>query len=161
MDYLKIGKATDLTGTDRTIYRLLEILPGSLSWITLIGLSVLSYFKPVWVAVFVIAFDVYWLLLVVYLGIHLVSSFKKMKANTAIDWRKACQDLKPEDILTKKFSNWTDVLHMVVLPTYNESEEVVSPTIQAIVDEGYPSDRIIIVYALEARGGEAANKRLN
>ncbi|MBU4347401.1 hypothetical protein KKF23_02485, partial [Patescibacteria group bacterium] len=64
MDYLKIGKATDLEGKDRKLYRAFEILPGSLSWATLLILLVMSYFKPVWVAYFIIAFDVYWLLLV-------------------------------------------------------------------------------------------------
>ena len=29
---LHIGRASDLTGTDRTLYRVFEILPGALAW---------------------------------------------------------------------------------------------------------------------------------
>ena len=81
MDYLKIGKADELIGRDRKIYRALEIMPGALSWVTLLGLLILSYFKPVFVAFFIIAFDVYWLLLVLFLGIHLIVSYRKLKKN--------------------------------------------------------------------------------
>ena len=59
MDYLKIGKATDLKGSNYRLYRALEIFPGFLSWVTLLGLAVLAYFQPVWVAVVVILFDIY------------------------------------------------------------------------------------------------------
>ncbi len=31
-EYFKIGKATELSGRDRRLYRVLEILPGFLSW---------------------------------------------------------------------------------------------------------------------------------
>jgi hypothetical protein len=61
LDYLKISKATDLQGKDRRLYRMLEMLPGVLSWGTIIGLVVLSATAPVGTAVFVILFDVYWL----------------------------------------------------------------------------------------------------
>jgi hypothetical protein len=48
MKYLKISKATDLTDiNDRRLYRFLEILPGFLSWATLIILMVFSAVKPV------------------------------------------------------------------------------------------------------------------
>ena len=43
VDYLKIGRATDLTGWERRLYRLLEIIPGLLSWVTLLTLIILSY----------------------------------------------------------------------------------------------------------------------
>ena len=44
MDYLKIGKATQLEGKDRKLYRFLEIFPGLLSWGTLLLLIIFSYF---------------------------------------------------------------------------------------------------------------------
>jgi hypothetical protein len=62
-DYLKVGKAPELTGRDRVLYRFLEMVPGVLSWGLLLLLAVMSYFKPVWVAYFIIVFDVYWLLI--------------------------------------------------------------------------------------------------
>ena len=90
IEYLKIGSSRDLKGGDYRLYRFLEILPGFLSWSTLLVLIVFSYFKPVMVAYIIIAFDVYWLLLVVFLGIHLISAYTKYKKNTKIDWFKKC-----------------------------------------------------------------------
>jgi hypothetical protein len=53
MDYLKVGRAEDLTGRDKIFYRSLEILPATLSWLTLLLLLIFSYFRPEWVAYFI------------------------------------------------------------------------------------------------------------
>lgn len=156
MDYLKIGKATDLEGRERSLYRFFEILPGSLSWATLIGLIILSYFNPVFVAYFIIAFDVYWLLLVIYLGIHLVASYREMKFNTRINWE---EKIKTIDYKDAKIKNWEELIHLVVFPTYNESLDVIRPSFEGIINDGYPTDRMIVVLALEERGGEEAIER--
>ncbi len=113
-NYLKIGKATELVGQDRKLYRLLEIMPGFLSLLTLLGLLVLSYIKPVFAAYFLIAFDVYWLLLVIYLGIHLIISFRKLKRNLKIDWKDKCDNLKPPK-LKQRFS-CRDIYHLIYCP---------------------------------------------
>ena len=96
MNYLKIGKATDLSGKEKKLYRKLEMLPAFLSWTTLIGLIILSYFFPVKVAFFVIAFDVYWLLLVIFLAIHLIVAYRKMQKNVKVNWEEKCRSLESE-----------------------------------------------------------------
>lgn len=165
MDYLKIGKATHLEGRDRKLYRFLEILPGALAWLTLLFLLIFSYFKPVWVSFFIIAFDVYWLLLVIYLGLHLVASYCKLKKNMKVDWRKKCINLnkKSKDAasnsLIKKGKSWQEVVHLVILPTYNESLEVVRGCFEGIINDNYPLDKIIVVLAIEERAGETAQSR--
>lgn len=151
-EYLKIGKASELSGRDRTLYRFLEILPGSLSWITLLGLLVLSYFFPVFVAFFMIAFDIYWLLLVIYLAIHLLSSYWQMQKNKNIDWQGECIKLEQNN------KNWRDIIHLVILPFAFENLDVIRPTIQAIHDSGYPLDKMILVLAAEERAGESARQ---
>jgi len=149
--YLKIGKASELAGKDRKLYRFLEIIPGFLSWGTLLGLLILSYFFPVFVAFFMIAFDIYWLLLVVYLSIHLLSSYQQMQKNKKIDWRLECE---------KKFKennkDWREIVHLVILPYAFESLNVIKPTIEAIYNSGYPLDKIILVLAAEERAGVKA-----
>ena len=92
-DYLKIGKATELEGNDYKLYRGLEMVPGILSLGTLVILIVFSYFKPVWVAYFLIAFDVYWLLQVIYLAMYLISSYRKVQRNIKVDWKKLILEL--------------------------------------------------------------------
>jgi len=156
MDYLKIGRADELSGKDYKLYRILEIFPGFLSWLTLFLLTVLSFVFPVYIAFFIIAFDVYWLLLVLYLGIHLASSYIKMKKNIKFDWQKKCQNLGSIDIKTKsgiKKLNWEDLLQIVIFPAYNESYEVINTSIQSIINGKYPSKNIVLVLTIEERGG--------
>lgn len=159
MDYLKIGKAIELSGADKRLYRFFEIVPGFLSWFTLIILIILSYLKPVLIAYFIIAFDIYWLLLVFFLGIHLVISFKRLQENVKINWQDKCRNLKKEEIKNDKINNWEDVVHLIIFPTYNEGLDVIRPSIQSIVDNGYSRENMIVVLAVEERGGPEAQER--
>jgi len=170
--YLKIGKATELLGKDRVLYRILEIFPGFLSLGTLIGLIILSYFKPVIAACFIIAFNIYWLLLVLYLSIYLIISYRKMQKNIKIDWKEKCYNLvqqpvckidennnKINDCLAKEGLNWKDIIQVVFLPTYREDIEIIRSTLEAIIKDGYPLEKIIIVLGLEKREGSDAIKK--
>src|SRR3989344_406915 len=66
--------------------RILEIFPGFLTWLTLIGVFVLAYLHPVWISIYIILFDVYWLLKAGNVAIHLVHSYRNLKAHDRIDW---------------------------------------------------------------------------
>ena len=58
--YLKVGRASDLKDSrERKIFRALEIIPGALSWLTLIIVVLLSWLKPAWIAIFIISFIIY------------------------------------------------------------------------------------------------------
>lgn len=67
-------------------YRFLEILPGTLTWTTLIGAIIFSYLIPFWVAIYILIFDLYWVLKAVNTALHLVSSFQKLKIHARYDW---------------------------------------------------------------------------
>ncbi len=149
MNYLKIGKADDLQSKkDRFLYRFLEVMPGFFTWLTFLSLIILSYLKPVIAAIFIIIFDIYWLLLVAYLGIYLIVAYKRLKLNLKIDWQKKCKAIK----------DWDKVYHLIILPTYNEGLEIVQQSIQGLVDNKYPLDKMIVVLAIEQRAGERARK---
>jgi len=161
MNYLKTGKASHLTGRDYKLYRGLEMLPGFLSWVTLLSLIILSAWEPVWVAVFLILFDIYWLLQVVYLAIHLLSSYHQLKKSQAKDWPAECVRLGTRDFVIKSESgerqltmDWQDLYHLIILPTYNESLTVLCNTFDALVADPYPKDKQIVVLAMEERAGE-------
>lgn len=161
MDYLKVSKATDLTGRDRRIYRLLEILPGALAWGTIIALLVFSYAQPVGTAIFIILFDVYWLFLVVFLGIHLLVSYRIMRKRLRIDWKEACQSLGKRELLIESGGEvrgielgWDDIYHIVILPTYMESLTVMRSTLNGLLGSDYPAERLIVVLATEGRAKE-------
>ncbi len=166
MNYLKIGKATELQGRDRKLYRLLEIFPGALSWTTLLGLVVLSYFLPLWVAYFIIIFDVYWLLLVLYLGIHLFISYRRLQKYSKIDWKDKCQQLnvggtedQEKGSLSWQGMSWKDIIQLIILPTYDEGLDIIRSSIQSLVDDGFPLENMIVVLAIEERAGKPAKKR--
>lgn len=143
--YLKIGRASELSGGDRVIYRLLEVLPGFLSWGTILGMIFLSWQRPVWAALFIIVFDVYWLIKTAYLSFHLNTNWKRMKHNLATDWSLRLENMK-----------WQGVWHMVVLPFYKESFDVVDSAIESLLIAKCPKDRMIVVLAAEERAGEEA-----
>lgn len=132
---------------DRIIYRVFEMLPATLVWGTLISCVVFSFVSPIWVAVFIILFDLHWLLKVAYLSTHQISSYFHMKKNLKVNWLEKCQAFKGD-------MNWQDILHLIVLPTYQEGLEVLETTCKAIVDSDYPLNKMIIVIGVEERDQE-------
>ncbi len=166
--------------------RFLEILPGTLTWTTLIGAPILSYYHPAWISVYIILFDMYWFLKGANVAMHLVHSYRSLRAHQNIDWHKWLTQLadRPafEKMLTdgviaynhdKKFKllyssqleryenipadrnlNYRRLYHLIILPAYQESYEVLRSSIQSYVDSDYEKDRIIFVLALEERAGE-------
>ena len=66
--------------------RLWEILPGLQFWTVFILAVSLSYFKPVWAALFIICFDLYWVLKALNVASHLMTSYFKFKVYVTIDW---------------------------------------------------------------------------
>ncbi len=132
--------------------RFFEILPGALAWLTIILMFAGSWFLPVWAAVFIILFDLYWLLKTVYLSLHLRSGFSKMRAVMKVNWRTRLE----EDARTR--NRWRDLCHLVILPMYNEPHAVVRETFQQLAATNYPLDRFIVVLAVEERAGETARE---
>jgi hypothetical protein len=151
MDYLKIGKATELLGRDRRFYRRLEMLPGFLSLATLIGLLIVCAWKPVWAAYFLIAFDVYWLLQVIFLAIYLIAGYSLLNKNRKINWITKLEELK-----NTGGQNYEKVYQLVVLPTYNEDYSIIKTCLEGLINDGWPLDRMIVVLGLEGRAGEEA-----
>jgi len=151
-DYIKIGNAQDLKGKEGyRLYRFFEILPGFLSWGTLVGVVFLSWASPVFIAFFIIAFDIYWLLKTVFLSIHLRSSFAIIKRIRKKDWLNELKEKNKNQDL-----DWQEIYHLIILPMYKESYEVVAETFDSLLATNYPKDKMIVVLATEERGGEAA-----
>lgn len=150
-DYLDISKASDLENRrDRIVYRLLEIMPGAISLGTLVGVLVLSYFLPAWVAIFIIIFCFFYLVRVFYFSLHNILGYFRVKSHTKKDWLKEVKKIKEK--------NWKDIYHLVVLPTYKEGTEIIEETIDAILASDYPKEKMMIVLAIEERAGRAAKE---
>ena len=143
--YFHIGRASELTGKDRVIYRIFEILPGFLSWGTLLGIVALSAFLPVYAALFIIIFDVYWVFKTMYLSAHLRQNWKRMKHNIAVDWEERLSNLK-----------YDNIMHLVVLPFYDEGKETIEGSLQSLINTKGDKKKMAIVLATEERAGEEA-----
>ncbi len=167
VEYLKIGQASDLTGKDRKFYRFLEMCPGFFSWGTLLILFFGSIFLPVWAAFFIIAFDVYWLLLVAYFGVLLIAAYRKLKINAKKDWRGMLNNFDnddfwksevgkklPQNCLARKGMRAEDLIHLIIMPMSYEGFDILKPTMQALIDDGCDTKRMIMVLATEERAGE-------
>ncbi|MEM9336667.1 MAG: glycosyltransferase family 2 protein [Patescibacteria group bacterium] len=141
----KVGRATELAGSDRRFYRFLEILPGLASWTTLIGVILLSIYAPFFAAYFVIAFALYWVLKTAFLSYHLRYNWKRLRHHISLDWQQ----------LIERFS-YDHLYHVVILPFYKEPESVIDNTLASFAAARYDKKSIIVVLAAEERAGEEA-----
>lgn len=157
--YLNVGRASDLENPgERRIYRFFEILPGFLSWLTLLLVFALSFLAPAVIAVFIIIFDVYWVVKIAYLMLHLRASYNRMRHNTAVDWQEKLEKLSPAQYTLANLKSWQDIYHLIFLPIYKEDYVIVAATIEAILKSDYPKSKMAVVLCYEERGGEETEK---
>jgi cellulose synthase/poly-beta-1,6-N-acetylglucosamine synthase-like glycosyltransferase len=71
-----------------------------------------------------------------------------MKKNLRIYWLN----------LAKRFRDFEKIYHLIVLPFYKEGKEIIESSLNSILNLNYPKEKIIIVLAVEERGGEKAKK---
>ncbi len=145
--YLRIGRASELDGRDRIIYRCFEILPGALTWLTLGGIVLASWLAPVGIAFFIIVFDLYWLIKTFYLSTHLRYNWNKMKRHLALDWEERLQNFK-----------YDHISQMVIIPFYKEDLEIVSGAVESLFESKWDNKKMFVVLAYEERAGEEAEK---
>lgn len=137
---------------ERWLRRSLEIFPAALAWGTLLGLSLLAFWQPFWVAVFIIAFDLYALIRAAYMSVHLLFAYRKLKKEKKIDYLKKCKKADFE-------ISWDEVEHAVILPTYDESLTVLRQSLQSLVETEFPKGKLHVVVGFEERAGEPARER--
>jgi hypothetical protein len=141
----KVGRATELTGKDRRLYRILEIIPGALSWTILIGMIVASMYAPFFAAYFIIAFSIYWVLKTLFLSYHVRYNWKRLKHHMKLDWQ----------VLVSRL-DYHQFYHLAIFPYYNEPLEVLEAAMKGLLAAKYDPKKMIVVLAAEARGGEEA-----
>lgn len=141
-----VGRATELSGADRRLYRVLEILPGLASWTTLIGVVLLSVYRPFLAAYFIIAFSIYWVLKTAFLSYHLRHNWKRLRHHMSLDWKE----------LIARFE-YDHIHHLVVLPFYKEPLSVIDASLSALSQSNYDRKKILVVLASEEAGGEEAS----
>lgn len=143
-----------LLGRERQLQRLLEILPGALSWTLLLGMAALSWWAPVVAAAGVIAFECYWLLRLLYMTIFLGLASLRLSAERDTDWMARLRGLKERPAVPR----WDEIHHLVIIPIATEGREIVEPGVRGLAQQTFPAGRILLVLAVEARARAAARE---
>jgi hypothetical protein len=124
---------------DKIILRLLEILPGFVSW----NLILLPYWGifvfPVFVAYFILFFNIYWFYQSLQIAISSIVSHLRIQAAKVYDWMG--------DV--KGFPDYLKVRHVVIIPTYKEPLHILERTLKSLADQEFPTRQIIPVLAME------------
>ena len=138
--------------------RFYEILPAALAWATILGMFAVSRWAPTFAAVFIILFDIYWLLKTIYLSFHLRAAFQSMKKNLAVNWiAKLEKDFhsNPNDPRLA-IGDWQSIYHLVIFPMHREPYEVARESFARLAEANYPKDKLFVVLSVEESGGEEA-----
>lgn len=143
----KVARATELSGRDRFLYRILEIIPGFFAWTFLAAVILASMYASFVAAYFIIAFAVYWVLKTIFLSYHVRYNWRRLRHHMELDWQA----------MVERFA-YEQYYHLLVFPYYKEPEEVLDETLTALSKVKYDTSKLIVVLAAEARAGEEAER---
>lgn len=154
-------------------YRFFEILPGALSLSMLLLLVFLSVINVTLAAFFVLVYIFVYLARALAVSIRSLHGYATMRRNQKLDWRKLLEELEAGHPTDTEMARpiWHlnqlkaiggdhlrikphELIHVVLIATYNESREVLEPTIQSVLASNYPMKQVILLLAYEERGGD-------
>lgn len=129
--------------------RALEFLPGFVSWFLILFPVWGSLVVPEIVAIYIIAFTVYWLYKSLSVAIFSLVGHFRLQASAKFDWLG--------DLMV--FPDWQKVRHIVVIPTYQEPLGTLRRTILALSNQTFPRERLHIIVSFEDREGRPAKDK--
>ncbi len=138
-----------VTKRDRFYKRLFEIIPGFLTWATMISLFVLAFVRPLWVAIFVITFDLYWVIRMMYLSMLMLFAYRRLARERVLDWFEKCKALGKTNGM-----EYRDIYHAILFPAHKEGIDILKPSIEALENSNYPKKSMIVILSVEERAGE-------
>lgn len=171
---LPLGKRT-------RFYRFFERLPLSLSVLYVLAPVLLSLIDPLYGAIFVIVFLIIWFVKAFAMSARSIQGYNILQRSQKVDWKKRLNDLADPEFALKKCGRrgWkmsvhkrnlellalrdsrkkpSDVYNAIIIATYNESREVLEPTILSVLASNYDMKQVILVIAYEERGGPEVEK---
>lgn len=127
----------------------LEISVGAITWTVITAPVWGSFLLPELMAYFVLLMTVYWVYKSAGAAFFLILGYRRMRQHQKINWLKKAKRLK----------DFEEVRHIIIVPNYKETIEKLTPTLEAIVNQTFPTKKITVVLAVEKREGEEAIKR--
>jgi len=124
----------------RWLQRMLEMVPGLISWAIILGPIWLSFSYPWLVAYFVLTFDFYMLCRSLWLGVTVVIGYRRMRRVLATDWKARLEGVEPPGPGAPKAR---ELIQLALIPTYTESLDKLRHTVRALADAEWPTDRKI------------------
>jgi len=153
-------------------YRLFEILPAALTYLILLLPVILGKLSPKLAAYFIVGYLVLWFIRAIGLDIRSVQGWKTLNEHKKLPWAKLNKDLERLSVATPDPPKWharnlarvekyigaerikpSEVYHAVIIAFWNESRDVLEPTVQSVLDTDYDHKKIILILAYEQRGG--------
>lgn len=163
-------------------YRFFEMLPAILSYGMLLLLVVLSLFSPLAAATYLLLIIITVLVKAAGIAIHTIQGRNRLDKAQKINWHERLSQLEDpiasyererqvrssgfgfeahkENLRllaadSSEYPKPSQIYNAVIIAAYNESYEVLEPTIQSVLDTTYDSDHLLVLLAYEERGGPA------
>jgi len=128
--------------------RLLELLPGLVSWTVILSPIWGSLFVPTLLAYFILFFDIYWFYKSYSLVINAYRGAKRIKEAERENWLEKA----------KTHQDFAKVHHVLIIPSYKETLEKMRTTIDNLAKQTLPLHQIHVILAMEEREKEAPEK---
>lgn len=147
---------------DRQLQRILEFIPGLITWTVLTSPIWLGRKYPSVLIFFLTFLAIYWVYRAFIHTIGTLVGYKRYKREMVVDWLKQCQELDfaklpdPQD-LPPKFS---DLKQLILIPAVNEGMSVLENTFQGLAQAQYPKENLFVAVSIEERGASEVIPRL-
>ena len=166
-------------------YRFFEILPAFLSFGAIILMFILSAFSPFLASLYLLTIITTLLVKAIGIAYRMITGHLQIEKAQKVDWNKRLNELEnaEKSLYTLKnqgnneyefknhlrnlndirenpanFPSPSKVKNAVIIAAYNESYEVIQPTIQSVLASNYDTKNLLIFLAYEERGGKEIEK---
>lgn len=126
---------------DKVVQRILEILPGFVSWNIILFPYWGIFIIPNAVAYFILAYNVYWFYQSATIAITSYISHLRIQASMVYKWE--------EDI--KSFPDYQKVLNVIIITTYKEPLHTLERTLNSIANQTLSKKQISVCLAMEKK----------
>jgi hypothetical protein len=147
-------------------------MPGAFSWTMLFLPLILSLINVTVASIFILAYLLIFFVRSIGVNIRAFQGYNTMEQHKKLPWLDMLDELESGEVSdpAAKRPSWhldnivrlhvkppvlppSDIIHVVMIATYNETREIVVPTIESLINSEYDMKKVILVLAYEERGG--------